>query len=198
MLRFGLGRFYIPRGNQLEGRRLYLHPPRYRDWRGWADLRSRSRDFLVPWEPTWLPDALSRATYRRRLRHMALEWRDDTGYSFLIFRHEDDAILGGATLSQVRRGVAQTASLGYWIGAPYARQGYMTEALLCLLPFVFDRLGLHRLEAACLPHNESSRELLAKIGFREEGYARGYLRINGTWQDHVLYALVRDDAWPRA
>lgn len=194
MLRFSLARFYIPRGNRLDGTRIYLHPPRYRDWRGWADLRARSREFLVPWEPTWLPDALSRAAYRRRLRHTALEWRDDSSYSFLILRRQDESIIGGVTLSQVRRGVAQTASLGYWIGAPYARQGYMTEAIQCLMPFAFDRLGLHRLEAACLPHNQASRSLLAKIGFREEGYARGYLRINGSWRDHVLYALVREDS----
>jgi ribosomal-protein-alanine N-acetyltransferase len=197
LIRFGLARFYIPRGNRLEGKRIYLHPPRFRDWKGWADLRARSKEFLVPWEPTWSPDALSRATYRRRLRHMALEWRDDTSYSFLIYRRDDHGILGGVTLSQLRRGVAQAASLGYWIGAPYAHMGYMSESLLALLPFAFERLGLHRVEAACLPHNQASRGLLRKIGFHEEGFARQYLRINGTWQDHVLYALLRDDPWRR-
>ena len=124
---------------------------------------------------------------------MALEWRDDAGYSFLVFRREDDALLGGATLSHLRRGVSQTASLGYWIGAPYARQGYMSEALGALLPFAFDRLGLHRIEAACLPRNAPSRGLLQKLGFREEGHAREYLRIDGSWQDHVLYGLLRQD-----
>jgi ribosomal-protein-alanine N-acetyltransferase len=69
----------------------------------------------------------------------------------------------------------------------------MTEALLALFPFVFDRLGLHRIEAACLPHNTASRGLLQRVGFREEGYARQYLRINGSWQDHVLYSLLRTD-----
>jgi ribosomal-protein-alanine N-acetyltransferase len=75
--------------------------------------------------------------------------------------------------------------------------GYMSESLLALLPFAFERLGLHRVEAACLPHNQASRGLLRKIGFHEEGFARQYLRINGTWQDHVLYALLRDDPWRR-
>jgi ribosomal-protein-alanine N-acetyltransferase len=69
----------------------------------------------------------------------------------------------------------------------------MTEALYVLFPFAFDRLGLHRIEAACLPHNLASRGLLQKVGFREEGHARQYLRINGSWQDHVLYALLRGD-----
>ena len=196
MIRFGLGRFYIPRGNRLQSTRLFLQPPRFRDWRAWADLRAASRDFLVPWEPTWQPDALNRAAYRRRLRQTALEWHNDAGYGFFMFRRDDEALVGGATLSNVRRGVAQTASLGYWIGAPYARQGYMTEALGCLLPFAFDRLGLHRIEAACLPHNEASRALLRKVGFREEGYGRRYLRIRGAWQDHVLYAIMQDDPRP--
>jgi ribosomal-protein-alanine N-acetyltransferase len=193
MMRFGLGRFYIPRGNLLEGAKVYLRPPRYRDWSQWADLRASSRDFLTPWEPTWPPDALSRAAYRRRMRQSALEWNADSGYSFFIFRREDGALVGGINLSNVRRGVAQMISLGYWIGAPYAHQGLMTEALRCLVPFVFDRLGIHRIEAACLPHNQASRGLLAKLGFREEGYARQFLRINGSWQDHVLYALVRGE-----
>jgi ribosomal-protein-alanine N-acetyltransferase len=193
MIRIALPRFYMPRGTRLEGRRVYLRPPRYRDWRAWSHLRAISREFLAPWEPTWHADALAHASYRRRLRLMAIEWRDDVGYSFLVLRREDDALIGGATLSHLRRGVSQTASLGYWIGAPYARQGYMSEALSALLPFAFDRLGLHRIEAACLPRNGPSRGLLEKLGFREEGYAREYLRIDGTWQDHVLYGLLRQD-----
>lgn len=193
MIRFGLARFHIPRGNRLDGPRVYLRPPRNRDWLVWADLRERSRGFLTPWEPTWSVDALSRAAFRRRLRQTATEWVEDSGYGFLVFRRDDDAVLGGVNLSNVRRGVAQAVNLGYWIGEPYARHGYMTEALLTLFPFVFDRLGLHRIEAACLPHNMASRGLLQKVGFREEGYARQYLRINGSWQDHVLYSLLRGD-----
>jgi ribosomal-protein-alanine N-acetyltransferase len=129
---------------------------------------------------------------------MTFEWRDDAGYSFLIFRRTDDVLIGGVTLSHLRRGVAQTASLGYWVGAAFARQGHMSEALGQLLPFAFDRLGLHRVEAACLPHNVASRGLLMKLGFREEGYAREYLKIDGVWQDHVLYGLLRADLRPTA
>jgi ribosomal-protein-alanine N-acetyltransferase len=193
MIRLALPRFHMPRATRLEGRRIYLRPPRYRDWRAWSELRAASRTFLVPWEPTWQRDALGHAAYRRRLRMMAFEWRDDVGYSFLIFRRTDDVLVGGVTLSHLRRGVAQTASIGYWVGAAFARQGFMTESLGQLLPFAFDRLGLHRIEAACLPHNVASRGLLTKLGFREEGYAREYLKIDGAWQDHVLYGLVRTD-----
>ena len=193
MIRLGFSRFYVPRDGRLDAGRLFLRPPRNRDWRAWSELRTESREFLMPWEPSWSVDALSRAAFRRRMRQTAIEWHEDEGYGFLIFRQGDNALLGGINLSNVRRGVAQSANLGYWIGGPHARQGYMTDALLCLMPFAFERLGLNRLEAACLPHNVASRGLLQKIGFREEGYARQYLRINGNWQDHVLYALLRSD-----
>jgi len=192
-MRFRFPHFIIPRGNRLESTNIYVQPPRYRDWRAWAALRSSSREFLTPWEPTWPADSLSRAAYRRRMHQAAAEWHDDAGYAFLVFRRGDNRLLGGINLSNVRRGVAQAANLGYWIGGPFARQCIMTEALTCLMPFLFDRLGLHRIEAACMPHNTASRSLLRKIGFREEGYARDYLRINGVWQDHVLYALLRKD-----
>lgn len=156
-------------------------------------MRAESRDFLVPWEPTWAYDALTRSAFRRRLRMYRAEMRQGIGYSFLIFRQSDEVLLGGITLSNVRRGVAQTASLGYWVGAPFSQQGYMTEAIACILRFAFKDLGLHRVEAACLEANVASKSLLRKSGFREEGFARGYLRINGRWQDHVLFALLRDD-----
>ncbi len=177
----------------LEVGRVYLRPPRMRDWRAWARLRERSRAFLAPWEPTWPENALTRAAFRRRLRQHGEEMQNGHGYSFLIFRKSDDALVGGISMTNLRRGVAQTASLGYWIGEPYARQGYMAEALIAVLGFAFDILHLHRVEAACLPGNTASQGLLRKVGFVEEGYARGYLRINGEWQDHVLFAILRDD-----
>lgn len=181
------------RGPRLKHGRVYLRPARQSDWRAWASLRSESRDFLVPWEPSWSSDALSRAAFRRRLRSHEAEWQRGTGYSFLMFRSDDDALIGGVTLSNVRRGVAQGASLGYWVGEPFARQGYMTEGLCAVLDFAFDRLALHRIEAACLPGNRASQGLLLKAGFKEEGYSRQYLRINGRWQDHRLFAVLQDD-----
>ncbi len=181
------------RGFQLDSGRVRLRPLKQSDWQQWAALREESRDFLVPWEPTWPFDALTRSAFRRRVRAYDREWQQATGYSFLITRCHDDVLLGGATLSNLRRGVAQTASLGYWIGECYAQQGYMTEALAGMLEFAFEDLGLHRVEAACLPSNMASKALLARKGFREEGYARQYLRINGQWQDHVLFAILREE-----
>jgi len=178
---------------RLVGERVFLRPPERGDYESWASLRARSHGFLAPWEPTWPPDALSRSSYRVRLSRYAEDWRTDQGYNFFIFRNEDEALTGGVGLSNVRRGVAETTSLGYWIGEPFARQRYMTAALPLVVDFAFTRLRLHRVEAACLPSNVPSRALLLRTGFRQEGYARGYLLIDGKWQDHLLFAILRED-----
>ena len=183
-------------GPVLDGERIYLRPPQLADWSGWARLRAESREFLAPWEPTWPADALSNAAFRRRMRRYARDARDDQGYVFFMFRRADDGLLGGITLSNIRRGVTQACSTGYWIGKQHARQGYMRDALMTLIPWVFDDLGLHRLEAACLLENQPSRELLRQCGFAEEGYARQYLRIDGAWRDHLLFALLQSDPRP--
>ncbi len=179
---------------RLQWRRVYLRHPVPRDWRAWSALRADSRAFLASWEPTWAYDALTRGAFRRRLKMYKAEMRQGLTYSFLIFRAADGMLLGGITLSNLRRGVAQTATLGYWIGAAHCRQGHMTEALSAVLDFAFSRLGLHRVDAACLPDNEASRRLLLKCGFRDEGNAREYLRINGRWQDHQLFGILHEEA----
>ena len=170
-----------------------LRVPQSGDFTEWAALRELSRAFLVPWEPTWPADDLTRGAFRRRLRRYADDLRADLAYSFLIFRGGDGAMVGGVTLANIRRGVAQAGSIGYWVGAPFARQGYMTAAMRALIPFCFGTLRLHRLEAACIPSNAASIALLEKTGFQREGYARSYLCINGKWQDHLLYARLKDD-----
>ena len=178
----------------LHGDGVVLRYPEMSDYTQWSQLRGESREFLAPWEPTWAADELSRAAFRRRLRRYQREIRNDLAYPFLVFRNADRVFMGGCTLTNVRRGVTQSAAIGYWIGARYARHGHMYAALTALRPFVFGMLGLHRLEAACIPENEASRKLLLKLGFREEGLARRYLQINGEWRDHILFALLEDDA----
>ena len=177
---------------RLLGDRVFLRPPERGDYEEWASLRASSRDFLAPWEPSWPPDALSRASFRARVARYADDWRTDQAYNFLIFAR-DEAIVGGIGLSNLRRGVSETASLGYWIGERFAQQRYMTAALPLVIDFAFERLGLHRIEAACLPSNIPSRSLLTRAGFQQEGYARGYLCIAGKWQDHLLFAMLRSD-----
>jgi len=179
---------------EIHGQAVFLRHPAMGDYSAWAELRAMSRQHLTVWEPQWARDELTRSAFRRRLRQYQRELREDQGYAFLIFRHAGAALVGGLSISNVRRGVAQAASIGYWIGAPYVRRGHMTDAVKAVLPFAFATLGLHRLEAACLPHNHPSTRVLEKVGFKREGMARRYLKINGVWQDHDLFALLQDDA----
>jgi [ribosomal protein S5]-alanine N-acetyltransferase len=175
------------------GNGVSLRVPQSADHAEWATLREVSRAFLTPWEPTWPSDDLTRSAFRRRLKRYADDQRADLAYAFLIFRSDDNAMVGGLTLANIRRGVAQAGSIGYWVGAPFARQGYMTVAVRALIPFCFRALRLHRLEAACIPGNTASVSLLEKTGFTREGYARDYLCINGVWQDHLLYGRLEGD-----
>ena len=179
--------------DRLDGRVVYLRPPQSSDWRAWAEVRAASRAFLKPWEPTWSEAALTRTTYRHRLRIQARERRDNAGYRFFIFKRSDGALAGGVNLSNIQRGVALSCSIGYWIAKAHAHQGLMSDAIETLLPFVFDTLALNRIEAAFLPSNVASEGLLRKLGFRQEGYARGYLRIDGAWRDHMLFAMLASD-----
>jgi ribosomal-protein-alanine N-acetyltransferase len=180
----------------VEGEGVYLRAPQMADFPDWAALREASRAFLSPWEPTWPHDDLTRSAFRRRLKRYAEDLRSDQAYPFFLFRKEDNALVGGLTLANIRRGVAQAGSLGYWMGQRYAGRGYMGAAVMALIPFSFGTLRLHRLEAACIPTNVASIRLLEKTGFTREGFAREYLCINGTWQDHLLYALLKDDPLP--
>jgi ribosomal-protein-alanine N-acetyltransferase len=175
-----------PEPPRIAGRGVELRFPAKQDFAAWAHLRDASRSFLEPWEPTWPVDDLTLAAYRYRIQRYREMVSLDQAYPYFIF-NDDDEIVGAVTLSHVRRGVAQMATLGYWTGARFARQGYMGRALAALLPHAFSTLQLHRVEAACLPRNEASIRLLKRSGFEQEGFARAYLQINGRWEDHLLF-----------
>lgn len=177
----------------LTTREVVMRPPVFSDYEAWCQVRLESREFLQPWEPTWPPTDLLRTAFKGRIRRYAKDRREGTGYTFFLFHRETGALLGGITLSNVRRGVTQSATLGYWMGVNSAGKGLMRQSVSRLLLFVFEDLKLHRVEAACLPHNTASINLLKRVGFREEGYARRYLYINGQWQDHILFAILKDD-----
>jgi [ribosomal protein S5]-alanine N-acetyltransferase len=185
----------IPPATLIRGEGIYMRPPEMRDHEAWAELRAQSRAFLTPWEPTWPSDDLTQASFRRRVRRNHQEITNDEAYAFLIFR-DDDVLAGGLSLGQIKRGVVQAATLGYWIGAPHARLGLMSAAVRAVTGYAFATLRLHRIEASCLPHNEASIRLLERTGFTREGYARAYLRINGVWQDHLLFGLLETDPLP--
>ncbi len=177
--------------------RLCLRAPMLDDQRAWAALREASREFLQPWEPRWPKDHLSRGAFKRRIRWVAAEACAERAFSFLIFNRHEHALIGGITVSNIRRGPSRSASLGYWVGEAHARQGYMRDAVERVAEFAFETLNLVRLEAACLENNAASRALLERCGFTVEGIVRGYLEVNGTVRDHVLYARLAEDPKPQ-
>lgn len=178
---------------ELTGDGVLLRAPRISDYGAWAELRAASRPHLVPWEPQWARDELTKSSFRRRLRFYDREARDDHGYAFLIFSTANDMLMGGLTLSNVRRGASQAAMLGYWLGIDHVGKGYMRRAVGAVLPFVFDTLKLHRLEAATQPDNAASIGVLERNGFQLEGRLKAYLKINGAWHDHLLFARLAED-----
>ncbi|MFZ2103105.1 MAG: GNAT family protein [Oricola sp.] len=174
----------------ITGKALYLRHPDAADHGEWAELRAQSAEFLKPWEPTWPADDLERPAFRSRIRRYNQEIAAGTGFPYFICDKSTNAILGGITLGNVRRGVSQCGQIGYWIGERHQGRGVMSEAMAALCDHAFFVLGLHRLEAACIPDNMRSIRILEKAGFAREGYLRSYLKINGRWRDHVLYARI--------
>ena len=173
--------------------RLTLRLPQHADYRDWAALREESRDFLVPWEPIWSPDHLSRKAFANRVYWSVRAEAGGTALPVFLTRRGDGALLGALTLDNIRRGPALAATIGYWIGARHARQGYMREAIAAVVHHAFTTMDLSRVEAACLPENAASRGVLEKSGFKYEGVAQSYLQINGRWRNHVLYSNLRGD-----
>jgi ribosomal-protein-alanine N-acetyltransferase len=178
---------------RIETERMTLRLPQHGDWQAWSALREASAAFLVPWEPVWSADHLGRRAFTNRVYWAARAEAQGTALPLLLIRRADQALLGAITLDNIRRGPAQAGTLGYWVGAPFARQGFMREAILAVVHHAFTVLDLSRIEAACLPENGASRGVLETCGFKYEGVAQSYLQINGRWRNHVLYANLRGD-----
>ncbi|PVA05768.1 GNAT family N-acetyltransferase [Thalassorhabdomicrobium marinisediminis] len=178
---------------RLETERLTLRPPVHADFRQWTALRLESADFLTPWEPTWAPDHLTRKSFTNRVYWAQRSIAQGTAVPLFLIRRSDEVLLGAITLDHIRRGPAQAGTAGYWIGAQFAREGYMREAIQAVVHYAFSSLDISRIEAGCLPENAPSRGLLESCGFKYEGVAQSYLQINGRWRNHVLYANLRHD-----
>ncbi|GKY89520.1 GNAT family N-acetyltransferase [Sinisalibacter aestuarii] len=178
---------------RIETERMTLRPPQHADYAAWSHLREVSRAFLTPWEPTWAHDHLSRKNFTNRVYWANRSVAQGSALPLFLLRRRDAALLGAITLDNIRRGPAQAATTGYWIGAPFARHGYMREALVAVVHYAFTELDISRLEAGCLPENAASRGVLEKVGYKYEGVAQSYLQINGRWRNHVLYANLRSD-----
>ena len=173
--------------------RLSLRLPEHRDFREWAKLRHESKAFLSPWEPIWAPDHLSRASFTNRVYWSQRAVKNGNAVPLFVFHKEAGQLVGAITLDNIRRGPSQMGTIGYWVGQQYARQGFMSEAIIAMVAHAFGALDLSRVESACLPDNVASRGVLEKAGFKYEGVAQSYIQINGRWRNHVLYAALRGD-----
>ena len=185
--------FLARRRVRLETERLTLRPPAHADFRDWSELRQGSAEFLKPWEPAWAEDHLSRRAFTNRVYWASRAVGQGTALPLFLVRRADQRLIGAITLDNIRRGPAQAATLGYWIGSDHTRQGFMREAIVAVVHHAFAAMDLSRIEAACLPENAASRGVLEKTGFKYEGVAQAYLQIAGRWRNHVLYANLRHD-----
>ena len=178
---------------KIETERLTLRPPTHSDFRAWAALRRDSREFLTRWEPAWSDDHLTRKAFTNRVYWAQRSVSGGSALPLFLIRRADETLVGAITLDNIRRGPAQAGPIGYWVGEPFARHGFMREAAVAVVHHAFTRLDLSRIEAACLPENKASRGLLEATGFKYEGVAQSYLQIDGRWRTHVLYAALRSD-----
>lgn len=184
-----------PGGSALFGHRVMLRPLVVADFAAWSEVRQRCGDWLTRWEPQRIynqPDVTRdrdafavRCSARHRERHLGV------GYGFGIF--VNGSFRGEINLSSVQRGPFQNAYVGYWIDEAVAGQGLMPEAVVVCCRFAFEEIHLHRLQISIIPRNAASRRVPEKLGFREEGVARGYLEINGVWEDHLRYAVTAEE-----
>ncbi|MFB2550902.1 GNAT family N-acetyltransferase [Ensifer soli] len=175
---------------EISGPDHYLRLPRQGDYRQWFRLRSESRAFLEPWEPSWRGDEMTEGAFRARVVRGEQEFSSGQAVPLFLFSRSDDTLLGGMTIGHIRRGAAQCCMIGYWMGERHAGHGHMSAAVRLTIPYIFAGLQLHRIEAACIPENGRSIRLLEKAGFEREGYLREYLKINGQWRDHLIYSLI--------
>jgi ribosomal-protein-alanine N-acetyltransferase len=167
------------------GARVFLRHPRKGDMDEFTRLVVASRRFLYPWAtPASTPEA-----YARHLQYC----RRKSVCACLVCRTDDFRMMGVCNLSQIFLGNLKSAYLGYWIGATFAGQGYMTEALDLLLSYAFETLRLHRVEANIQPENAHSKALVVRIGFRMEGFSPRYLKVAGRWKDHERWAIRREE-----
>jgi [ribosomal protein S5]-alanine N-acetyltransferase len=186
--------FIWSRAPVLSGNKVVLRLPERGDFAAWSQLRQASRAELQPYEPRWPEHDLTRAGFTMRVRLVHRLARDGEAFQFLVFDRRGAPLIGGITLGVIRRGAAQSAQLGYWLGTAHTGQGHMSDAVATILRFAFGSLRLHRVEAASIAGNHKSVALLQRCGFQREGTARAYLEIDGKRQDHDIFACLASDA----
>lgn len=179
----------------LAGRRITLRPLTVADFDEWHEVRHRCREWLVPWEPRIAPGhadpSEDRRAFAARCGARERERQLGSGYGFGIF--VDGRFRGEINISSIQRGPFQNSYVGYWIDAAVAGQGYVPEAVVAILRFAFEELGLHRVQIAIIPRNTKSRRVVEKLEIRNEGVAERYLEINGRWEDHIRFAITAEE-----
>ncbi len=178
----------------LNSSRLILYQPSEVTAAQMLDYELRNKSFFTPWVPERPDEWFSVDAQELRLHH---EWQlqKETGsYRFyLATQEQSQLIIGDCGLSNIVRGAFHSAYMGYKLDEQSQGQGYMLEALDALLHFGFETLRLHRVEANIMPHNTRSIAVAEKLGLKREGYSEKYLCINGTWEDHLRYAIIREN-----
>ncbi len=179
---------------ELAGRRITLRTFVEGDYEQWHEVRTRCRDWLIPWEPRPRgapPPAEDRASFAARCAIRDRERQLGTGYGFGVF--VGDRLVGEITLSSIQRGPFQSGFVGYWVDQAMAGRGYVPEAVACVLRFSFDTLGLHRVEISIIPRNRPSRRVVEKLELRQEGLSERFLEIDGRWEDHLRFAVTAEE-----
>jgi [ribosomal protein S5]-alanine N-acetyltransferase len=171
---------------ELQGERILLRHLTADDARALLAFMEENRAFLEHWEPAREADFFTLEAQLADIEAVADDAAGDRRHAFGIFL--DDELVGRIALSQIFRGIFQNAYLGYSVAERWNGHGLATEAVRIVMDFAFGDLGLHRVQAAVMPRNAGSIRVLEKNGFREEGYAVGYLCINGVWEDHRIFA----------
>lgn len=179
---------------ELTGRRLTLRSLTPDDYPAWYEVRTRCRDWLVPWEPrpkgAPLP-AEDRGSFAARCAIRDRETQLGSGYGFGIF--VGGRFAGEVTLSSIQRGPFQCGYIGYWIDQALAGNGYVPEAVVMALHFAFEAIDLHRVEISIIPRNRASLRVVEKLELRMEGVAERFLEIDGVWEDHARFAITAEE-----
>lgn len=181
---------------RLMGPQVTLRPFQAADVPALVDIQRVNRVAFDPFMPDRPAEFFTEDWQAEQIAADQRRWAADQGYAFAILH--DEAVVGRVALSNVVRGSWQNATLGYWVDGRWQGRGYCTAAVAGALVAAFGVLGLHRVQAAIMPHNAPSLRVVEKLAFVYEGLAPRYLKIHGAWEDHRIFSLTVEDFQPPA